>query len=80
MRYSESKEAVASGLIEKDEVIEGKPPVDPHRSCSTTFVLRVVEVMQNGHQQQDQQQGSHLKKDGTEDKRYKENRSDRYDD
>ncbi|UJR20507.1 hypothetical protein I4U23_023635 [Adineta vaga] len=58
MRYAESKEAVAAGLIEKDEVIE--------------------EAM-NGddHQHNQQQQSSHRKQDGTEDKRYKENQQDR---
>jgi len=71
MRYAESKEAVSSGLISRDEVVEGKIYFDLNW-CNWTNVWWFILDAINGDSEQD----SHQKKDGTEDKRYKENRRD----
>ena len=70
MRYTESREAVASGLIQRDEVVEGKFV----RNFKQYLHVFLSEAMNGDHHQQ--QQGSHLKNDGTADKRYKENQND----
>ena len=71
MRYNESREAVSSGLIDKDEVIEGQRSLR-HRTRTCSFSFALLDAIEgDDHQKNDQ----HRKQgDGSKDKRYKENR------